>query len=773
MWQDTNPAMARANHGARARVAAEGPSWQGPGSSELAAGGCIRGMLAACSRWDRNRHGAGIPDAPLTCPEAVGFIASMSPVGAEPSTSWVHGLPLEGHGTGSFRVELAMLGGELQPLASDGRHARLLQARLAGPGGTTERRLVLKLQRDPAPPTPPAVPFGGFGNQLVEASWRREFDRLRRLSGRGGARLVAWGENEGRMPPVAFDRRRGTLFGVVGPRDFAPLQTCRDDVRLRQLGLEPWSTTTARFLAEVGAEAGNVVYTWSSREGLGARDGVVVRQGLDLFRDLAVAWSEASAERRQALAASRPDLAAVLHDLQPEDVASRIVPIAFYDAFAFCTEWCELHFGEFCDLAAGAPAEAVLPVASTPRAGLLHPLLDRLGGEHQWWSVPWATADTLSVAMASDVERVRRFALESTCLKLQAFVQVMQAVEAFHEQGGDPHFGVTADNVMMAWAGASMAPVRWGFRALLVDLGAGHRVPLRGVGNAGLGDHLDLPSAEAGAARSPQLAAACPTDVLAMRATAAPIEHEGKVVGLRIELQSRDPLPPVQAGDFVRVEPEAALPGLGDQPLFARVVEVRRGVVSVECRHDGPVAPWPQVPLAFLAAVQRFRILGPASDLFALGMLLARALLVTDERDAAQVREAWESLLDRLDMMSGGSGFADAGRTATALRTLLKSEAAAFGSDSVLWSREVRQIVPDPLPSGPWQRLLSLIVQMAIASPLAAAPSVAGGTPVAAFRRKVEDVLAELRVEWIEASPRATAIRAAVEALLTEQGGGG
>lgn len=707
----------------------------------------------------------------------MGFIGCMCPAGAEPLANWVHGLPLEGHGSGAFRVELAMAGGELQPLASDGRHARLLSARLAGPGGTTERRLVLKLQRDSAPSTPTSLPFvgfgSGFGNQVVEASWQREFECLHRLSGHGGPRLVAWGEAEGRMPPVAFDRRRGTLFRVVGPRDFAPLQTCRDDGRLHQLGLEPWSSTTARFLVEVGSEAANVVYTWSTREGLGARDGVVVRRGLELFRDLAVAWAEASVERRQALQAACPDLAAVLSDLRAEDVESRIVPIAFYDAFAWCTEWCELHFGEFCDLAAGAAAEAVLPVASAPRLRLLQPLLGRLGGEQQFWTVPWATAGTLGASLGGDVERVRRFAIESACLKLQAFVQVMKAVESFHESGGEPHFGVTADNVMMAWAGDTMAPVRWGFRAQLVDLGAGHRLPLRGVGNAGLGDQLAVPSVETGAARSPQLGAAAPTDVLAMSATASPIEHGGKVVGLRIELQSRDPLPAILVGDFVRVESETVLPGIGDQPLFARVVESRRGVVVVECRHDGPTVPWPQASFACMAAVQRFRRLGPASDLFALGMLLARALLVTDERDAGQVQEAWESLLDRLDMMSGGTGFTDAARTAGALRTLLKSDAAAFGSDSVLWSRALRDVVQDPLPAGPWQRLLTLIVQLATASPLAAASSAAAGTPLAAFRRKVEDVLAELQVEWSEAPARASAIRAAVDALLAEQGGAG
>ena len=697
----------------------------------------------------------------------------MSSAGAEPSTQWVHGLPL-GVEDATFRIELAMVEGDVRALAADGRHARLLQARLAGPGGTTVLPLVLKLQRDAAAPTPTSVPFGSVGNELVEASWQQEFGRLRALSGGRAARLVAFGEDGGRVPPFAFDRRRGTLFRVVGPHGFAPLQTCRDDARLRRFGLEPWSTTNARFLHEAGAEARPVFYTWSTRDGADPRDGAIVRRRHDLFRDLVAAWAAADQDVRAALGASRPDLAAVLADLRAEDVEARIVPVAYYDAFAWCTEWCELHFGEFCDLAAGASAGSLLPPpGSSPRGDLLAPLLAQLGGEHQWWSLPWATDDTIVTAMVGDVDRVRRFALESTCLKLQAFLQVMQAVEAFHERNGEPHFGVTADNVMLAWTGATMAPVRWGFRAQLVDLGAGHRLPVRGVGNAGLGGQLDLPSAEAGAARSPQLAAACPADVLSMRAVASPIESGGEVVGLRIELQSRDPLPPIQVGDFVRMEPEVALPGLGEQALFARVVAVRREVVGVECRHDGAAVAWPRAPFHFTAAVQRFRKLGPASDLFALGMLLARALLVHDDRDAAQVRDAWEGLLDRLDMMSGGNGFADAARTASALRTLLKSEAAAFGSDSVLWPRALRAVVQDPLPSGLWQRLLSLIVQMAIASPSAATPAPTTATPVAAFRRKVEDVLAELRVEWGETAARATAIRAAAKALLGDQGGGG
>ena len=708
--------------------------------------------------------------------------------------AWVGGMPLPkiGNDTG-FCVELALGQDPAQPFVSlgdTGRFSRVLLARLRGPGDRTLRLLALKLQRD-------AYRALGSSSALVDngevaAMWQREHANLQRLERQGGVRLVAAGAEHGVLPSMAYDRKTGRLFAALSPLSWAPLSTCRDDALLRDSGLEPWTGTTARYLYCSKDQGHGAFYTWSSQDGPQQKSGVRVRRRHDLYRDLCAAHAQLTAEQQQMLARQHPDLAAVLADLTVDSVEARIVPLCYYDSWALLTDLQDVHFDEFCDLAGGASLMQATAHARTPgREPVLASLAERLDGERQWLAAPW-TAGAEVARLADDPARVARIGLEAAWLKLHAWTQACRAAAAHHRELSIPHLGLSSDNIMLRLpgSGGALAPARWGFELALVDLGASHR---RALGGLGLGDDvgpLCLPGSDA--VRCYQGPLLDPTQMqreLTMHASATPLLENEVVVGLSIELRSaRERLDNVQAGDIVRVLPDTALAGSGEQALLGVVTALLRDGATIEVRLDGSrAAQLPAEGFAFAATATCHRRLQTPCDLFALGMLLARALLVHDERDVFAVREVWDRMLDKLDMMLGGAKNADGERVASALRSLLDTERSHLGSGSVLWPKVLRAAAPEPVPAKLWRELLLLIGKLLTTrknfSFAAHHGDVAPGEPDLPLRRvllQAEELLAALQLELTEAGSRADELGAVARELEREvtaamagrQGGG-
>ena len=688
--------------------------------------------------------------------------------------TWIAGLPLPQAATEpGFRIELAVTTDTGQPFVSlgdTGRFSRVLLARLAGPGEAIVQLLALKLQRD----SYRALGTSGAGlldNRDVESMWQREQSHLQRLRSEGTVRLVATGPANGVLPPMAFDRQSRRLFRVVSPLSWTPLQTCRDDALLREAGLEPWSGTTTRFLHDPTDGSHGVFYAWASQDAPQPKRGARVRRRHDLYRDLVAAWAQLPAEQRGLVHDQLPDLAAVLADLQVGDVEQRIVPLNFHEAWALCTELQDVHFDEFCDLAGGATLAQAAKVAASPgRATALEPLIARLGGEQQWLCAPWTAGDAVAT-LAGDASRIGRLAIEAACLKLHAFVQVCRAVLTHHRELGVPHLGLSSDNVMLKLCGSgrALAPVRWCFEAALVDVGASHRRALAGLGQFGAQFEamgvLCLPGTDAVRSYlSPQLDSAQMSFELTMQATAEPMMQGEVVAGLRLELRSaRERLDRVHPGDIVRVQPDAALPATGEQALLAAVTAVKRDSATAEVRLDAARAvALPAGPITFAATATFHRRLQTPCDLFSLGMLLARALLVHDERDVFAVREVWDRVLDKLEMMLGGSKAPEPERIAATLRSLIDAERDYLSSASVLWPKVLRKAVQEPVPAALWRESMILIGRLLTThrgfSFAAHHGDVPDGEPDAPLRRvlqSADELLAALQLELTEQAPRA------------------
>ncbi|MBK8096574.1 MAG: hypothetical protein IPK26_05670 [Planctomycetes bacterium] len=405
----------------------------------------------------------------------------------------------------------------------------------------------------------------------------------------------------------------------------------------------------------------------------------------------------------------------------------------------------------FDEVLAATPGGLGARAVTTPR---LHPVL---AGPEQWAATVWATEAEVRQPGAVTPERLQRLALEVTWLKLHGFVQVCRLLAEFHASASGPHLGLSPDNVMftLAGQGRSAAPVRHAFEAWLVDVGTMRQPLPQGVGL--LGANAQLPTAAPDVPRafvSPLVEAARNTVelVLHVHARAAGAERAGTLL-LELKVVRERP-DGVQAGDLVRLVPEGRLPVLGDQPLVARVASVGRDVVTAELQLPAEMgAALPQALPPFVATATFHRRLDAGADRFALGMLLARALLGHDRRDLFAVRELWDGILDRL--ASSAARQADPGKRAASLRGLLESERQALASESVLWPAAWREAVPNPVPTAIWRELMLLIGRLLTAgTPIATAPD-ADGDVLAPVLATAEDLLARLQIERSEVDVRA------------------
>lgn len=659
---------------------------------------------------------------------------------------WVPGWPAAEPGA-ALRFELAVAGTDtgtahaaatgaapFLSLGDGGRFARVLLARLADGAGRTVRLLACKLQRDVYRALGSAA-AARIDNREVEAMWRRERLHLERLAGAGAPDAVMVPAPPGApaddvLPPLCWDPARRRLFRPLDPATFAPLAECRDDERLRAAGLQPWSTSLVRYLHAPGE-----LRTFWSPAAQGderPQKGVRLRRGAELYAELVAAWRAADGSRRAEVAAQWPDTAAALDALAalpalPDagggSARLGVVPFNFLPARFVLTALQDLHFDEFCDLAGGATVAALAnsaPAGAAPgRAVAFARIGARLAGEGQWLAAPWTRGDDPAALAEAGPVRLRRLALEASWLKVQAFAQVCRIAREHHARLQQPHLGLSPDNVMLRLldGAAAPAPVRWCFAASVVDLGSSHRVALAGTCREGSVPALFAPATDAVRTFLSPLAAPGRGDPeLAVHVAARPLEGGGP--GLALELRAaHERLVGIEPGDVVRVLADAPLPGGMGPALLGVVTAVTRTGADAEIALAAEqTAALPESPFAFAATAGFHRRLGPACDLFPLGMLLLRALLGNDAQDVFALRERFDRLLDRLDVMLGAD--ADPRRVAATVQHLLDQERPHLGSEQVLHGAASRARVLDgaepagPVPAALWRDLLTLGVRL-------------------------------------------------------------
>jgi hypothetical protein len=630
----------------------------------------------------------------------------------------VDGLPLLGSAAGPFRFELAVPEGApleerddpFLALDDSGRLSRVLLGRVAAGPGATLRPLAVKVQRS-------AYRAGksALANPQIEELWRRERENLLRAGGGEVVSLIDLGEEAFRSRPVTFCKKVRKYFHPFCPRCRGPLVDCRDDALLRDLGLPEYSKSSVRYLhcpACVAAKGARTFYTASPAAAEEApRGGAQVRRRSELYRDLAGVFQEKlSDDERRRLARAFPCFeCAHRAECYPASGSSRaeslLAPLSYHEFHLLPLEALEFHYDEFADLLGGARWEQIrdrlLPPTAPGRAGLLSALEARYTSGPQW-------------LYAGDASG--RFSLEVLRLKLALFGQLARGLRRYHAACRQPHLDLGPAKVMVGVAPAGSAlPARWNFQARLIGLASPHR---------------SFPGASAGEAPSDLLFPAPDADPTYL----SPLVREGSLGGeesMRVSLRSvsaagagvvlegavsseRVRLDGYRAGDVVRIVPSSAAGALEALTLWGALAEREERAFRFTARLPKAVpslAPGRPVP-DFNALVAFYRTFHVPCDLYGLGMLLLRAVLVNDERDIFAVDDAVQRVLKKLALRFAGKAPPSARQVQTELASLVEQERGVFGAASVFYARDDREGRPVAIPPALWRDLLAFAFRL-------------------------------------------------------------
>ncbi|MEZ6036941.1 MAG: FHA domain-containing protein [Planctomycetota bacterium] len=650
-------------------------------------------------------------------------VRAASPSAAEPRSALV-----TAGADGGMRVRLVRNGDDAaEPfvVVHAGRFARIVLAETVLPDGTTGQRFALKLRVDRV------AGVGGDGapgNADLDRQWQQERRELARVRSPHVVAPLPVPESLLRSPPVFHCRRVDRYFHPVCPETRAPLLVCRDDAQLTAAGLPAYASDATRYL-HAAAGAATRFYRVGDEPGQGA-----VRNQRELVR----AWRE------------------LVHDEAPVDLPCQrcehrgeCFPAG--DGGALPAER-HLHAVSFYDVDALALELAAMPFEDA---------IVRLGGGGDG-------ADGRAWLGGGGAQR----ALEVLRLKLAAFADVCRGVAAVHESGR-PHLGVSPQNVVVyeARAGSAVA-ANWRLRFALTDLGGAIPVTVPGSDET-----LWQPGREVSEDATSRLFLAPAlrsleggTVTMSVRCTEASGPGGDRLV---LEVHRAGVPPFVLPGDFVLVQPVAGGPSRG-----ARIDEVGARGLFATIAHDQPspattmlgtqMMVRPAMPGAAAAAspppaaaahgsswagttfdarLHFVRRSGPSADLYGLGMLLLRILLVHDEQALPEVAAAVEHCLQRMQVAAQHAG--ENADLAAQWQHILDGDdgEGRFASWHVVYRRVARQALFDAelqgnpvVPRVVWRGLMGLVGRLLLAPPVTRAGE---GRPPA---RPLDGVLAELAV---------------------------
>ncbi|MEO6597181.1 MAG: FHA domain-containing protein [Planctomycetota bacterium] len=577
----------------------------------------------------------------------------------------------------------------------EGRFSRVYLAEVRAGSEAPVAQFAWKVRSDASPARIPS--YGrGLTNLDVDDLWQREIDGMRRVKSPHVVATTAVPEELLASRPIVYCKKVDRYFHPVSAESGLPLTVCRNDGLLADCGLVPYSQDTWRYLHDGDeAAASKTFYRVGGQNSERPRAGAVVRMGSQLFADWSrLVHAEPGSEAAKRAAPSLPCLSCEHRgSCYPKATAGASMPaeqhlhaVSFYDVSSVALELLDFDYDQVCDLLGGAEAADVAQGAGRSVASRrwLAQRAAALSGQGQW-------------LFGGDAGR---FPLEVLSQKLAAFREVCEGLRAVHALGR-AHLAVAPTNVMGRLVGpASGTPVRWGFRVALIDLGS----PVAAAPTGAL-EHAPRLS-QSGLSQSgrlePVLSQSARLDLgpeLGMDANMRPFlapflqgQDGGSVVmsvscqmvvdgdgreRLAIEAQGAGSLQRLYIGDVVCVQPTAGV-SAGAPALSLHIVEMRgRGFVAgTPIADDHPCRSW--LGKRFEARLTFFRTLGPSVDLFGLGMLLFRTVLVNDQHSIGDVAAAVARCVRRLEDEQPGNVFDEQPTVARLHQLVAGSDVRAF-----------------------------------------------------------------------------------------------
>ena len=711
-----------------------------------------------------------------------------------------------------LRLELVLAEGQSNEATPDspflvlsdyGGASRVYLGRIRSGHPSSDRHVAVKMQMGP-PPGDAAEDYGGLlTHRNRQRRWSREMANYLSLAGaRGGFTPVFFiepalersGETSRPRPwpPLLYCRRKNLLFRPLTERG-TPLATCRDSALLIAHGLPPYENSVETFLyneEEVKSGAAPVFYQNASSleaaypnvkslavciQELARIPGMPGAQPPDLSTTSGViAFAN--------LCASFPLLTDPAREtLFPNgSLAQQIMPFSFEDTNALVMELNRFHYDEFCDLLGGIGEKAFRNEYLGEGVGPAQRL--RLGNVKSFFEG--------GPRLMFDAEVSGMDALEVFRLKWTLWTQACQAVSDFHRCCGVAHLRIEPSHVMVQTCEPSESvPSLWQFQARLISLGA---TALEPRPDEGLAEEIPVPPSHGTPLYQSDIIGNSSFGMVQNGAFTMTSLDEGERAGefiLACQISHEGiGLSRLSPRDRVKVILRHVL-GVGNLSFFAARdpnSEYSHGTLFLK---SGPLklADSQQKGLKQIqnkrihkAGFALYPLFGVPCDIYSLGMLLFRTLVVNDGQAMGDVALALEALKKGLPARRPEDWEADA--ESEFLEKLIEHRpdgdfARVFGRAQVFHNRDDRDPErPNAIPPSIWNEAMVLGLQMItnIDGFSICADHADFGASYPAARtellvRRAREILREIDVLLFSKTERNAEIRAALDLILTEK----
>lgn len=587
------------------------------------------------------------------------------------------GLPANGLAAVSFEIVLNTpregedFDSNLEPFATlhaDGTFSRTLLARITIGRECVLKYLALRIQKNQYSPEAAQRFLHGTTNPLIESVWQREFENLCNLSAATNAvpqliDLSTDGNSDEPAvtvwPPLLFCKVRQLLFSTTCPRCGEVMSNCRDDALLTKHGLPTYTLSFYRFLycpRCVVKGSDPVFYSYALPADLPEERS---RGWEGLCSDMAKALREGDSQAEELLDAPRGTLSdnfpcyacgesAICSENGADEATGhtleeRLVPFSFYETFVICTDLLHFHYDEFCDLLGGQSTKELRKKF-------------KMGEKNDGQAVRLAAAESMARNKSSllfEADGSGLDAVEIFKLKLSMFIQLCWSIYEFHRRCNQPHLCIEPRNVLVHLTEiGEYLPSFWNFQVKLTGLSS--TAPFGREDN--ISEDLYLPPDNssiiytAPVIRHGQFGRIQLGDFVLTEVEEIEEMENGRLVKFAGELSSDNIFSQILSRkDLVSVTVPGSGFGINDLVLWchlgARQSEgsgnlkllsssVRLEAEVVQRIKDAIGITMPSVRYAL------FPCFHVPCDLYSLGMMLFRTLLVNDQQELAQVELA-------------------------------------------------------------------------------------------------------------------------------------
>ena len=529
--------------------------------------------------------------------------------------------------------------------------------------------------------------------------------------------------------PITFCKRIKRYFYPICPDCLGWLRDCTNEALLAGHGLARYEQSSARYLycpkcSQRGAES--TFYSSARIEGELPGPQARVLRGSQLYR----AWRQIFAAREKSTPAAelepRAEMVFPCYSCEhhttcypadaPADQAipaeQLLYPVSYYEFRALPLQLLHIHYDDFCDLLGGQHWEDFKQVCS-----------DRgtTSGQTQvlnHFELNFSSARQFIF----EGDRSGLFPLEILRLKLIAFTQLCHGVRSLHGKCHQPHLELTPASAMaVIMPSGRDLPARWNFQIKLIDLAATTPfIPLPALQQFFTG--IFTPPYDYDRLYTSPIIQSRPFgkgENMNVRLKNLQLEGEGKeaqrhvVVDLEL-ISDGSVMKKINGRDLLQVVLNSPALGLENLELWCRKnADSSSGRLGVQGVIPNPA----QQTLAALkrnlnGVIPRSRVTCYTSfftpcDVFSLGMMLFRTLLVNDNVKLGQVVEAVQRLhIQHIALLEGQNSEINPESLAEALTRSMQQNDEIFSKDAVIYRHDDRRDRRNNIPDQLWYNIL-------------------------------------------------------------------